>query len=78
MNKTFLIAVNAFSKWPEIVEMMSTTASTTIKILQEIFSTHGFPEQLVSENGSHFVSSEFSDFCKANGIKQSSSVSSSV
>ena len=69
MNKTFLIVVDAFSKWPEIIDMTSTTASSTIKVLREIFSTHGLPEQLVTDNGPQFVSSEFSDFCKANGIK---------
>ena len=29
MGKTFLIAVDAFSKWPEIVDMTSTTAANT-------------------------------------------------
>ena len=30
---------------------------------------HGLPEQLVSVNGLQFLSSEFSDFCKAHEIK---------
>ena len=69
MGKNFLIAVDAFSKWPEIIEMTSTTAANTIRVLREIFTRYGLPEQLVSDNGPQFVSSEFSEFCKSNGIK---------
>jgi len=69
MGKTFLITVDAFSKWPEIIEMSSTTATNTIKVLRDIFSRHGLPEQLVSDNGPQFISSEFSEFCKINGVK---------
>ena len=65
----FLIAVDAFSKWPEVVEMTSTTAAQTIKVLRDIFSHHGLPEHIVSDNGPQFVSSDFADFCKNNAIK---------
>ena len=69
MSKNFLIVVNAFSKWPEIIEMTSTTAANTIRVLREIFASFRLPEQLVSDNGPQFVSSQFSDFCKLNRIK---------
>lgn len=69
-GKQFLIAADdVFSKWPEIVEMTSTTAANTIRVLQEIFARYGLPEQLVSSNGVQFVSYEYSEFCKSNGIK---------
>jgi len=64
-----LITVDAFSKWPEIIEMSLTMATNTIKVLRDIFSRHGLPEQLVSDNGLQFISSEFSEFCKINGVK---------
>ena len=69
MGHTFLVAVDAHSKWPEVVLMTSTTATHTIAVLRQMFATHGLPQQLVSDNGPQFTSSEFSDFCAANGIK---------
>ena len=68
-GKMFLIAVDAFSKWPKVVEMTSTTAEQTIQVLRNIFANHGLPEQLVSDNGPQFVSSDFAEFCKSNAIK---------
>ena len=49
--------------------MKSITATATIKELRRLFATHGLPEQLVSDNGPQFTSSEFAEFIKANGIK---------
>lgn len=67
-NKMFLICVDAYSKWPEVVIMNSTTSEKTIEALYEIFSRYGLPITLVSDNGSQFTSSEFSNFTKRNGI----------
>ncbi|XP_039384821.1 uncharacterized protein K02A2.6-like, partial [Mauremys reevesii] len=64
----FLVAVDAHSKWPEVSIMQSTTAESTIQKLRGLFSHFGLPEQLVSNNGPQFVSQEFQNFMKANGI----------
>ena len=69
MGKTFLIVIDAHSKWPEVVEMATTTAQRTIVELRKIFAAYGLPEQLVSDNGPQFVSAEFASFMKMNGIK---------
>ena len=69
LNKTFLIAVDAHSKWAEVVEMCQTTTAKTITALRHMFATHGIPEQLISDNGPQFTSSEFAEFVKGNGIK---------
>lgn len=41
----------------------------TIEVLRNQFAIFGIPEQLVSDNGSQFMSEEFQVFMKVNGIK---------
>ena len=69
MNSMFLIAVDAHSKWPEVIQMKSTTSERTISVLRNIFSRNGIPEHIVSDNGPQFTSDEFTLFMKMNGIK---------
>ena len=66
---TFFIAVDAYSKWPEVVVMPSTTSEKTIDVLRTMFAQHGLPEHLVSDNGPQFTSAEFSKFLEGNRIK---------
>jgi len=50
LGKSFLIVVDAYSKWPEVWQMSSTTATKTIEVLRHMFVTYGLPKQLVSDN----------------------------
>ena len=68
-GKNFLIVVDAYSKWPEIYHMTSTTATATIRVMREIFARNGLPLQVVSDNGPQFASEEFQTFLKQNGVK---------
>ena len=61
-GKTYLVLIDAHSKWPEIWEMSSTSSSKTIDVLRQIFSVFGLSEQVVTDNGSQFVSEEFLHF----------------
>lgn len=65
----FLIAVDAHSKWPEVVPIKTTTSEKTISVLRTIFARNGLPEQIVSDNAPQYTSEEFQDFMKKNGIK---------
>ena len=62
------IAIDAYSKWPEVHIVPSTSAQATIDKLRMIFAIHGIPMTLVSDNGSPFQSAEFYKFMTANGI----------
>ena len=69
MGKTYLIVVDAHSKWPEVHEMSMTTSSKTISVLRHLFAQYGLPEQLVSDNGPQFTSDDFAQFLRSNGVK---------
>ena len=49
--------------------MPSTTFQRTITVLRDLFSSYGLPEEVVSDNGPQFVSHDFSNCMKMNGIK---------
>lgn len=65
----FLVCVDAYSKWPEILPMNQITSQETIMELRQLFSRFGVPDILVSDNGTQFTSSIFSDFCNRFGVK---------
>ena len=73
LNKMYFLAVDAHSKWPEVFEMAQTTTTNTISILRHLFARYGLPEQIVSDNGPQFISDEFSQFMRLNGIKHTRS-----
>ena len=68
-NSMFLVVVDAHSRWPEVVPVSSTTSSSTIEVLRDLFARFGIPEQIVSDNGTQFVSEEFQAFVRSNGIR---------
>ena len=67
-NWLLFVTVDALSKWPEVFIVNSTSASQTIDKLRTMFSTHGLPVTLVSDNEPPFSSADFQDFMHCNGI----------
>ena len=72
-GKYFFVAVDAHSKWPEIFATTKTTTEKTISILRHLFSSYGFPEEIVSDNGPQFTSDQFADFLRQNGVRHTRS-----
>ena len=72
-EKTILVVVDAHSKWIEAVTVPSTSSTATIKVLRNLFATHGIPELLVSDNGTSFTSEEFKEFLQRNGVRHRTS-----
>ena len=69
LGKTLMVIVDAHSKWLEASIVSSPSAEQAIRVLRHVFSTHGLPEVLVSDNGSAFTSAQFQTFVKLNGFR---------
>lgn len=67
-DKMWFICVDAFSKFPYILQMNSTTTEATVEALESLFAMEGLPEVIVSDNGRQFVAEEFASFCRQRGI----------
>lgn len=65
---TFLLVVDAYSHWLEVVSVASTSSDCAIQKLRILFATHGLPDLLVSDNAAAFTSDVFQQFCAKNGI----------
>ncbi|XP_062373408.1 uncharacterized protein LOC134061671 [Sardina pilchardus] len=61
--------VDYYSKWPEVAFTSEVTSATVIKFLSTVFSREGNPLELVTDNGSAFVSAEFDAFLASRDIK---------
>ena len=57
MVNSFLVVVDAHSKWIDVQIVKSTASNSTIAVLRYLFATHGLPEDIVSDNGPGFRSS---------------------
>ncbi|CAG9108181.1 unnamed protein product [Plutella xylostella] len=67
-NNTYLVVVDAFSKWVEVYNMSCVSTAAVILRLQDFVSRFGVMHTLVSDNGTAFCSKEFKSFCLVNGI----------
>lgn len=68
MGHMFMIVVDAFSKWLEVYKITQITSSATITRLKTLFASYGVPEQIVTDNATTFMSDEFQQFARRNGI----------
>jgi len=68
-NQMLYVVVDSFSKWIEVLPVKTASASVTIEKVHAFFATHGIPETIVSDNGTHFVNALMKQFLKANGVR---------
>lgn len=63
------VLVDYYSRYIEIEVMKSTSSEKITESLMRMFSTHGLPVTLRTDNGPQFVSAHFKEFMEENGIK---------
>ena len=68
-NENYLILVDYYSGYFEIPYLRSTKSAEVIKRCKAKFSVHGIPDQLISDNGPQFSSSEFRRFAQSYNFK---------
>ena len=65
----YLIVVDSYSKWSEVLRYRRPDTGTTIGFLHKLFARFGVVDCVVSDNGSQFTSVEFKEFCEIFQIK---------
>ena len=70
-NRYALVFVDYLSKWPEVFAVPDQTATTAAKyFVEKIVARHGVPHELISDQGSAFVSDLMLEICKLLGTKK--------
>ena len=70
-NQYLLTVVDEFSRFPFAFPLRNITSSSVIKCLSTLFAIFGTPGFIHSDRGTQFVSSEFQNFCRQNGVATS-------
>ena len=61
-KQQYLVLVDYYSRYIEIARLASQTSKQVVEKLKTMFSRHGIPQTVVSDNSTQFSSQEFADF----------------
>ena len=64
----YLLVVDYYSCYIETIKLSSTTSTNIISHLKSIFSRHGIPTTVMSDNGSQYSSKQFVEFSSQYGF----------
>ena len=67
-GKDYLVIVDYFSKYPEVVRLSGKSASCVISALKSVYARHGIPDTLISDN-MPFASELFAQFADEWGFE---------
>ena len=69
-NKYILVVMDYHTKWPEAFAVRNVTSETVVNCLIEMIARTGIPDDLLTNNGSNFISKTMQKYCDKTGIKQ--------
>ena len=72
-NKEFLVITDYYSRYFEVTQISNTRSSTIIHQMKAIFSRHGIPQRVVSDNAPYYTSQEFKEFIQGWDIDHTTS-----
>jgi hypothetical protein len=64
-----LVAIDKFTKWIEYKPIASLTSAKAVEFIQDIIFRFGIPNNIITDLGSNFISSEFFDFYEQRSIQ---------
>ena len=62
-DKTYMVAVDLFSRFPVVRQLHGESMKLVLDALKDVFSDFGIPETIISDNGPCCKSQEFNEFC---------------
>ena len=68
-GKPFLVLVDSFTRWPEVLATRNMTEDTVIDCLRSVFSRFGVPDTLVSDNGPSLIAKKVDDWLHNIGVE---------
>ena len=63
------VAIDKFTKWPEVEPMRKVTAQSTIKFLKGLVCRFGVPARIITDNATQFTSHAFMQYVHTLGSK---------
>uniref|UniRef100_A0A8R1HTQ4 Integrase catalytic domain-containing protein n=1 Tax=Caenorhabditis japonica TaxID=281687 RepID=A0A8R1HTQ4_CAEJA len=64
----FLVVEDSKTKYAEVKLTRKASAAATVDLIEEIFATHGYPDWIVTDNGTQLSSHLFKKMCESHGI----------
>ena len=63
-NEHYVVVVDAYSGYMDFARLKNLSGKALIEVLRPIFATHGAPAEMITDNGSNYVSREFQEFAR--------------
>ena len=67
-GKNYIVIADYYSRYPEVIRLTSTTSASVIAAMKPVFSLHGIPDTVVSDNGPQYDSKEMKEFASLYGF----------
>ena len=72
-SRWYIIVTDLYSKFPFIRQIRDTSSKSVIDAMRGIFSEHGIPSEIITDNGTHFTSAEMLEFSRIYGFSLTTS-----